>query len=77
MHLLASALSKGLNLQTHTPVTHVSSPSDVGEPYLVSTIRGNIKAKNVIFASNGYTAGVLPEYIQRRSCLAVEHAAES
>ena len=65
MHLLASTVSKGLNLQTHTPVTHVSSPSDAGEPCLVSTTRGNIRAKKVIFASNGYTAGMLPEYTEK------------
>ena len=65
MHLLASTVSKGLNLQTHTPVTHVSSSSDGDDPCLVSTTRGSIKAKNVIFASNDYTAGVLPEYTEK------------
>lgn len=65
MHLLALAVAKGLNLQTHTPVTHVTSTPDADGRYTVSTPRGTIAAKKVVFASNGFTAGILPEYSQK------------
>ena len=64
-HLLALAVAKGLNLQTHTPVTHVSSTADDDGRYVVATPRGTIAAKKVVFASNGFTAGILPEYSQK------------
>lgn len=65
MNLLGLAVAKGLNLQTHTPVTHVTSTPDGGERYAVTTPRGIITAKKVVFASNGFTAGILPEYSQK------------
>ncbi|RKF56623.1 Gamma-glutamylputrescine oxidoreductase [Golovinomyces cichoracearum] len=62
MALLQRAVESGLNLQTHTPVQHVvSSQTDPGK-WTVHTIRGAITAGKVIFATNGYTAGLLPEY---------------
>ncbi len=65
MHLLSLAVAKGLNLQTHTPVTHVTSTLDGDGRYAVTTPRGIITAKKVVFASNGFTAGILPEYSQK------------
>ncbi|CAD6576691.1 MAG: hypothetical protein ASARMPREDX12_007974 [Alectoria sarmentosa] len=65
MHLLGLAITKGLNLQTHTPVTHVSSTADADGRSTVTTPRGIIKAKKIVFASNGFTAGLLPEYSQK------------
>lgn len=65
MHLLATCVAKGLNLQTHTPVTNVSSEHDFDGWTTVSTTRGIIKAKKVVFASHGFTAGMLPEYIDK------------
>ncbi|KAI0977514.1 FAD dependent oxidoreductase [Xylaria arbuscula] len=63
MHLLAAAVTGGVNLQTHTPVRAVSPEAD-GEGYwTLETERGNIKAKRVVFATNGYTSGLLPEYV--------------
>lgn len=60
--LLQKAVSKGLNLQTNTPVTLVSpAPSDFGF-WTATTLRGSVSAKKVIFATNGYTATLLPEY---------------
>ncbi|KAE9374639.1 FAD dependent oxidoreductase [Stipitochalara longipes BDJ] len=50
-HLLADAVSCGLNLQTHTPI--------------LEDLRGHINASKVIFAMNGYTAGLLPEYTKK------------
>lgn len=65
MHLLGLAVTKGLNLQTHTPVTHVDSTPDAGGRYAVTTPRGTVAAKKIVFASNGFTAGILPEYAQK------------
>ena len=65
MHLLSLAVARGLNLQTHTPVTHVTSTPDANGCYSVTTPRGTIAAKKVVFASNGFTAGILPEYAQK------------
>ena len=65
MHLLGFAIAKGLNLQTHTPVTHVTSAPDADGRYAITTPRGTIKATKVVFASNGFTAGILPEYSQK------------
>jgi glycine/D-amino acid oxidase-like deaminating enzyme len=64
MHLLARAVSGGLNLQTHTPILSISSsPSTSGpQKWTALTPRGPISASKVIFATNGYTAGLLPEY---------------
>ncbi|KAI1391455.1 FAD dependent oxidoreductase [Hypoxylon trugodes] len=62
MHLLAGAVSRGVNLQTHTPVIEVSDTVD-GEGYwTLATGRGDIRAKNVFFATNAYTSSLLPEY---------------
>ncbi|KXJ85425.1 FAD dependent oxidoreductase [Microdochium bolleyi] len=64
MHLLQNAVGKGANLQTHTPVAHVSeSPDPSTGRWLVTTVeRGIIAAKKVLFATNGYTAGVAPQF---------------
>ncbi|KAK2757158.1 FAD dependent oxidoreductase superfamily protein [Colletotrichum kahawae] len=64
-HLLSLAVRGGVNLQTHTPVTSVSDTQDADGYWLVSTLRGVIKAKKVIFATNGYTAGILPEFREK------------
>ncbi|KAK3713188.1 hypothetical protein LTR37_008621 [Vermiconidia calcicola] len=61
-HLLAQAVSEGVNLQTHTPVTSVSSQSDSGGLWTIGTPRGYTKATNIIYASNGYTSALLPEF---------------
>lgn len=60
--LLMRALSRGLNLQTHTPVNHVSDSRDESGRYTVETPRGVVRAKWVVFATNAYTAALLPEY---------------
>ncbi|KAI2463392.1 FAD dependent oxidoreductase [Annulohypoxylon bovei var. microspora] len=62
MHMLAGVVRQGANLQTHTPVHEVSSAAD-GEGYwTLSTSRGATKARRVVFATNAYTSGLLPEY---------------
>ncbi|KAI1444840.1 FAD dependent oxidoreductase [Annulohypoxylon stygium] len=62
MHILAGAVRKGVNLQTHTPVYEVSNAPDWEGYWTLTTARGVIKAKKVIFATNAYTSGLLPEY---------------
>jgi glycine/D-amino acid oxidase-like deaminating enzyme len=62
LHLLQRAVSNGLNLQTNTPVTSISpSASGLGR-WTATTSRGPITATKVIFATNAYTVGLLPEY---------------
>lgn len=66
MHLLSVALSRGANLQTTTPVLSVSPTVDPqDEKWKVLTPRGVIKARKIVFASNGYTAGIAPEYMDK------------
>jgi glycine/D-amino acid oxidase-like deaminating enzyme len=61
MHLIKSILSTGkVNLQTNTPATSVKPTPDGG--VIVETPRGSIRAGRVIYASNGYTSGLLPVY---------------
>jgi len=51
-----------VNLQTNTLVQHVSETTGGDYPWIVQTTRGPIRAKSVIFASNGYTSAIAPEY---------------
>ncbi|KAL7905190.1 FAD dependent oxidoreductase [Trichoderma velutinum] len=60
--LLSISIKKGVNLQTNTCVTSVAATRTADGYYLVNTSRGIIKARKILFASNGYTAGILPEY---------------
>lgn len=60
MHLIGILRDRGVNIQTHTPVTLISPESDGG--WTVSTARGNIKTSKVVHATNAYTKTLLPEY---------------
>lgn len=61
--LLQMAVDAGVNLQTHTPVTGVSGTSDVEGYYTLTTKeRGTLRAKKVVYATNGYTSSILPEF---------------
>jgi glycine/D-amino acid oxidase-like deaminating enzyme len=62
MHLLQAAVKKGANLQTHTPVTRISDTPLPDGRWLVETERGSIKAKKILFATNGYTAHLAPQF---------------
>jgi glycine/D-amino acid oxidase-like deaminating enzyme len=62
MHFLSVAVSKGLNLQTNTLVTTLSSTAG---QWTATTERGTITARKVIVATNGYTSGILPEYTKK------------
>ncbi|KAI0400814.1 FAD dependent oxidoreductase superfamily protein [Xylaria palmicola] len=65
--LLARTMERNpaLNLQTETPVVGIeySEKSEDGSPEtVIHTPRGSVRAKKVVFATNGYTAGLLPQY---------------
>lgn len=62
MHLLKGVVNKGANLQTMTPVTHISEHPLPDGRWLVTTERGSIKAKQVLLATNGYTAHLAPQF---------------
>ncbi|KAK6954755.1 hypothetical protein Daesc_004724 [Daldinia eschscholtzii] len=62
MRLLEGVVEKGVNLQTRTTVNGVSETVDKEGYWTLGTARGPTKAKKVIFATNAYTAGLLPEY---------------
>lgn len=49
-----------VNLQTHTTVTHVSEKREEDGYFHLSTNRGDVKARKIVFANNGYIAGILP-----------------
>jgi len=62
--LLARLIKRSsINVQTHTPVTSISQTEDGAS--IVSTPRGTVRAKKVVFATNGYTTGVLPEFAKK------------
>ena len=65
--LLARTMERNpaLNLQTETPVLGVeyTPAGEDGQPEtILRTARGSVRAKKVIFATNGYTAELLPQY---------------
>lgn len=62
--VLTLCLTKGLNLQTHTPVQSVTStpsPTHPKKTWIAITQRGEIKTPNLILATNAYTAHLLPQ----------------
>lgn len=58
--IMELALKKGLNLQTETPAQRVIKIEDTTGRYLIQTPRGEVIAKKVILATNGYTAHLCP-----------------
>ncbi|WPG99892.1 FAD dependent oxidoreductase [Acrodontium crateriforme] len=61
LHILGNLIKGGANLQTHTPMHQVSSTPDSENRWTINTPRGQIKTRKVIYATNGYTAGIVPE----------------
>lgn len=57
--LLALVVDKGAKLYTNTAVHAIDRGSDTIK---LSTSRGAMRAKKVVYATNGYTAGLLPQY---------------
>ncbi|KAK4182826.1 putative fad dependent oxidoreductase [Podospora australis] len=56
-------LERGLNLQTSTPALELMK-DDTNGRWTVRTPRGEIKARRVVLATNGYTASILPQKFQ-------------
>ena len=61
-HLIRRCLEWGANLQSNTPVTAISATTDLLGRWTVTTPRGQIKAKKIIVATNGYVSALLPEF---------------
>lgn len=59
-------LERGMGLQTGTVVTRVKRQEATDEGgerrWIVETERGTVKAKRVVLATNGYTAGIVPKF---------------
>ncbi|KAH7068356.1 FAD dependent oxidoreductase [Paraphoma chrysanthemicola] len=64
--LLGKLLEQGqsLNVQANTPVASVSGSKDVAGKWTIQTPRGVVRASKIVYATNGYTSQVLPEYAQ-------------
>ncbi|KIX95855.1 uncharacterized protein Z520_08563 [Fonsecaea multimorphosa CBS 102226] len=61
-HLLRRCLEWGANIQANTPVTAISkSPGSDGR-WVLTTPRGEIRARKVILATNAYLSELLPEF---------------
>ncbi|CAN8104667.1 unnamed protein product [Discula destructiva] len=61
--LLQKAVDAGVNLQTHTPVVGVSEAADAEGYYeIVTKERGSVRARKIVYATNGYTSSILPEF---------------
>lgn len=60
--LVRIAISHGLNLQTHTLVSEVAETQTVDGFWPVTTSRGIIHARKIIFATNAFTSALAPQY---------------
>ncbi|GME93582.1 unnamed protein product [Ambrosiozyma monospora] len=58
--ILKKNIEKGMQLQTNTPVLSTAKLAD--GRYLVKTNRGEIICKNLVIATNAYTASVEPKF---------------
>ncbi|KAK7043508.1 FAD-dependent oxidoreductase [Favolaschia claudopus] len=61
-HLMNVCLSKGLNLQTWTPVTSITASDTSGLLWNVNTARGRISTPTVVHATNAYASSILPDF---------------
>ena len=57
--IIEMLVEKGVNLQTETPVTCIVPE---GDKWVVKTPRGDIRTSNVVHATNGYVAHLLPSF---------------
>jgi glycine/D-amino acid oxidase-like deaminating enzyme len=53
------------NLQTTTPVTQISDSPSADGFYSITTSRGSLKARKIVFATNAYTAGIAPQFTNK------------
>ncbi|KAG9543484.1 FAD dependent oxidoreductase, partial [Aureobasidium melanogenum] len=62
--MLKHCLERGLNLQTNTPVESIESAKNFNPEaprWTAKTSRGSVETANLILATNGYTAHLLPQ----------------
>jgi glycine/D-amino acid oxidase-like deaminating enzyme len=59
--LISKFPAPGFNLQTNTPVTSICR-HESGTGWTLHTPRGNITARQVLLATNGYTSHLLPAF---------------
>ncbi|OJJ42090.1 hypothetical protein ASPZODRAFT_77757 [Penicilliopsis zonata CBS 506.65] len=59
-HMFRQAIAQGVNVQTHTSVQSLTRLPDGRWSLLTS--RGTVIARQVVMATNAYTAALLPEY---------------
>ncbi|KAK6213157.1 FAD dependent oxidoreductase [Colletotrichum tabaci] len=65
LSLLSKAVGAGVNLQTHTPVEAVTQNPDEDGYLTLTTPRGKVRAAKVVYATNGYTSSLLPEFVDK------------
>ncbi|WYZ35507.1 hypothetical protein EsH8_X_000154 [Colletotrichum jinshuiense] len=65
LHLLSKAIDAGVNLQTHTPVKAVTKTPDEDGYLTLTTPRGTVRATKIVYATNGYTSSILPEFVDK------------
>ncbi|KAJ6456500.1 FAD dependent oxidoreductase [Mycena sanguinolenta] len=65
LHLLKLCIEKhGMNLQTHTPVRRVTGNENGNAgAWRVETDRGAVETQKVVYATNAFTATLLPEFL--------------
>ncbi len=61
--LLGLALKAGIKIASKTEVTGLSQNAD--DSWIVKTLRGEIRAGEVVIATNGYTGGITPQLKRR------------
>lgn len=62
--ILKHCLDKGLNLQTNTPVEAIKQADNFDQQaprWVAKTARGSVETANLVIATNGYTAHLLPQ----------------
>ncbi|KAF2492465.1 FAD dependent oxidoreductase-like protein [Lophium mytilinum] len=61
--VLGLCVKKGMGLFTHTPALEIKPVHNAKDEYRweIRTVRGTVRAKNVVVTTNGYTANLLPE----------------
>ncbi|KAJ0165608.1 hypothetical protein CTA2_10622 [Colletotrichum tanaceti] len=65
LSLLSKAVGAGVNLQTHTPVEAVTRTPDEDGYLTLTTPRGQVRAAKIVYATNGYTSSLLPEFVDK------------
>lgn len=59
-HVMRENLKRGVNLQTHTKVTHVKQSVQSPGKWIVETERGEIECSQVVHATNAYSSALEP-----------------